>query len=97
MRAAELARKNGFRYATIRITSAKTRWGSCGSSGSLNFPWRLVMAPLDVIDYVIVHELVHLRIRNHSKRYWEAVKRIMPDYKARLDWLKQNGHRLQLT
>jgi hypothetical protein len=44
-----------------------------------------------------VHELVHLRIRNHSKRYWEAVKRIMPDYKARLDWLKQNGHRLQLT
>ena len=91
-----LAEQNGFTYSVIRINSAKTRWGSCGPKGSLNFPYRLVMAPEDVIDYVIVHELVHLRTRNHSKNYWDAVRKIMPDYKNRLNWLQENGHRLSL-
>jgi predicted metal-dependent hydrolase len=54
------------------------------------------MAPVDVIDYVIVHELVHLRVRNHSSQYWQIVKQIMPDYKERLNWLHENGHRLSL-
>ena len=93
-RTATLAAQNGFSYTTIRINGAKTRWGSCGPNGSLNFPWRLVMAPVEVVDYVIVHELVHLRIRNHSRRYWQSVKEIMPDYKQRLNWLHDNGHRL---
>jgi predicted metal-dependent hydrolase len=91
-----LAKNNGFEYTIIRINGAKTHWGSCGPKGSLNFPWRLVMAPEEVIDYVIVHELVHLRVRNHSRRYWQAVKGIMPDYKIRLKWLQENGHRLSL-
>jgi predicted metal-dependent hydrolase len=95
-RTATLAEIHEFKFSIIRINGAKTRWGSCGPKGSLNFPWRLVMAPLDVIDYVIVHELVHLRVRNHSPRYWEAVQRIMPDYKERLNWLHENGHRLSL-
>ena len=95
-RAAFLAEQNGFTYSVIRINAAKTRWGSCGPKGSLNFPYRLVMAPEDVIDYVIVHELVHLRTRDHSKSYWRAVQGIMPDYKSRLNWLQENGHRLSL-
>ena len=90
------AQNNGFDYSHVRITRAKTRWGSCSSKGSLNFTWRLVMAPIEVIDYVVVHELVHLRIRNHSKDYWQAVSKVMPDYQIRLGWLKENGHRLTL-
>ena len=95
-RTAALAEQNGFSYKIIRINGARTRWGSCGPKGSLNFPWRLVMAPGEVIDYVIVHELVHLRVRNHSRRYWHSVKEIMPDYKERLNWLHDNGHRLAI-
>lgn len=95
-RTATLAEQNGFDYSIIRINAAKTRWGSCGPKGSLNFPWRLVMAPGEVIDYVIVHELIHLRVRNHSKSYWQAVRGIMPDYKVRLNWLHENGHYLSL-
>ncbi len=96
-RAPVLAEEHGFEYSRVRITSAKTRWGSCGTNQALNFPWRLVMAPAEVIDYVIIHELVHLRIKNHSKRYWQSVSQLMPGYKERKAWLKVNGHRLQLT
>jgi predicted metal-dependent hydrolase len=95
-RVAEYARRYGFSYKQVKITSAVTRWGSCSSSGSLNFTWRLVMAPLDVIDYVVVHELVHTRVKNHSKDFWAEVKAIMPDYQARMEWLKRNGSRLKL-
>jgi predicted metal-dependent hydrolase len=95
-RSTDLADEHGFSFTIIRINGAKTRWGSCGPKGSLNFTWRLVMAPPDVIDYVIIHELVHLRVRNHSRRYWHAVGEIMPDYKSRLNWLAENGHHLSL-
>ena len=88
--------RHGFKYRKIRITSARTRWGSCSSMGNLNFTWRLVMAPPEVIDYVVVHELAHLRVNNHSKEFWKQVERIMPDYKQRLKWLKENGGKLTL-
>ena len=90
------AQENGFSYSRVRITSAKTRWGSCSSKGSLNFTWRLVMAPSEVIDYVVVHELTHLIIRNHSNDYWNEVGKVMPDYDQYRKWLKENGHRLTL-
>lgn len=90
------ARRNGFSFSRVRITSAKTRWGSCGPKGSLNFTWRLVMAPLEVVDFVVVHELVHLKIRNHSKKYWNELSALMPDYEQYRLWLKENGHRLTL-
>lgn len=90
------ARKNGFTYKRIRITRAKTRWGSCGPQGSLNFTYRLVMAPLEIIDYVVIHELVHLKVRSHSKTFWSDVEKLMPDYRYRIKWLKDNGHRLTL-
>jgi predicted metal-dependent hydrolase len=90
------ANQHGFTYRSLRITSANRRWGSCGPKGTLNFSWRLVMAPLAVIDYVIVHELVHLEIKNHSHAFWEQVAQIMPDYSVRIAWLKANGRNLHL-
>ena len=90
------ARKYGFKVGKIRISSARTRWGSCSAKETLSFTWRLVMAPLDVIDYVVVHELCHLRELNHSKAFWARVEKILPDYKKRRRWLKDNGSKLRL-
>ena len=90
------ARKHDFKPGKLRLSSAKTRWGSCSTKGTLSFTWRLVMAPLDVIDYVVVHELCHLKEMNHSKAFWAQVAAILPDYKKRRAWLKKNGGRLSL-
>lgn len=95
-RVSRLAQEFNFEYQHIRITSAKTRWGSCGSKGSLNFTWRLVMAPQSVIDYVVVHELVHLKVKNHSKEYWREVEKIMPEYREYKTWLNDNGQILTI-
>ncbi|MCF7908607.1 MAG: M48 family metallopeptidase [Candidatus Omnitrophica bacterium] len=84
----------GLRYKSLRISNAYKRFGSCSASGRLNFAWRLIIAPLQVIDYVIVHELAHLEVRNHSRRFWSKVKTIIPDYKKYQRWLKENGHLL---
>ena len=75
------AKKRGLKYNKINITNAQKRWGSCSSKGNLNFSWRLVMAPLPVLDYVVIHELVHLEERNHGKSFWDKVKMLMPDHK----------------
>ncbi len=83
-------------YVRVKITSARTRWGSCSSRGTLSFTWRLVMAPLQVIDYVVIHELAHLVEKNHSNRFWEKVRSMMGDYKQYIDWLKTNGQQLSL-
>lgn len=90
------AKLHGFRVGKIRISSARTRWGSCSSKETLSFTWRLVMAPLEVIDYVVVHELCHLNEMNHSRTFWARVEAILPDYKARRKWLKDNGAKLHL-
>jgi predicted metal-dependent hydrolase len=92
----EYAKQHGFVYSKIGITGARTRWGSCSAKGSLNFSWRLIMAPLEIIDYVIIHELVHLRYHNHSRAFWKGVADILPDYRARKAWLTQNSHRFTL-
>jgi predicted metal-dependent hydrolase len=81
----------------IRITSARSRWGSCSANNHLNFPYRLVMAPLDIIDYVVVHELVHTMVHNHGKGFWSKVSEILPDYRLRRKWLKVNGHLFDLN
>lgn len=90
------AREHGFQYTKIGITSARTRWGSCSASGSLNFSWRLIQAPIEVVDYVVVHELVHTVHHNHSKKYWNRVKQILPNYMECRKWLRKNGLRLLL-
>lgn len=88
--------KMGIQVKQINITSAKTRWGSCSSKGTVSFPWRLVMAPVPVIDYVVVHELVHILEKNHSKAFWDKVRAIMPDYQQKIRWLEVNGHILKM-
>lgn len=85
------AERLGFAYRRIKITSAHTRWGSCSPDGTLCFAYRLIMAPEEVIDYVALHELVHLEIKNHSREFWTRVEAIMPDFQSRLDWLNRNG------
>lgn len=81
----------GLKPISVKITEAKRRWGSCGAKGTLNFSWRLIMAPMEVIDYVIVHELVHIGQLNHSPEFWCQVADVLPDYKKREKWLKENG------
>lgn len=80
-RCRELALKYGFNYKSVRITSALSRWGSCSSQKTLNFSYRLIMSPKACIDYVIIHELCHLRQMNHSSKFWKEVSDIMPEYK----------------
>ena len=91
----ELAQRFGLIYKSLKINNARTRWGSCGHKGNINFTWRLIMAPVEVVDYVIVHELAHLKEMNHSARFWYEVGRMMPDYKKHEHWLKLNGHVLR--
>jgi predicted metal-dependent hydrolase len=91
-RVAFFSEKYGFQYKKIRISSARTRWGSCSSLGTLSFTYRLVMAPQEVQDYVVLHELVHTRVRNHSRSFWDSLGRLMPDYKTPRAWLKKNGN-----
>ena len=88
------ARQNDFQYKRIRITSARTRWGSCSATGALSFSWRLILAPLEVVDYVVVHELVHTVFHNHSKQFWDRVGTIMPDSTKHRRWLRENGRQL---
>jgi predicted metal-dependent hydrolase len=88
------AKKHAFTYNKLKLSSARTRWGSCSSTGTLSFTWRLVKAPLEIIDYVVLHELVHLKIHNHSKVFWAKVQEYLPDYKKRRTWLKEHGSQL---
>ncbi len=81
-------------FNRVFIRGQKTRWGSCSRLKNLNFNWRLVMAPLQVIDYIVAHELMHLIQPDHSKNFWSLVEGVCPDYKECRKWLKSNGHRL---
>ncbi len=89
-RACLYAGKMGVRFEKIRLSSARTRWGSCGRSGNLSFNWKLIQAPADVLDYVVVHELAHLVEHNHSRRFWAKVAEFCPGYRAAKHWLKSN-------
>jgi len=95
-RAKEIAVDIGVNPTSIEVKAYKSRWGSCHHDGRIYFNWRLIMAPVWVIDYVIVHELCHLIHHNHSKPFWHKVEEIMPDYKQAKEWLKINGLMLDL-
>jgi predicted metal-dependent hydrolase len=84
----------GVTYAQVQIRDQRTRWGSCSSRGTLSFNWRLALAPLEVLDYVVVHELCHLREPNHSSRFWRLVASRRPDWRRQRDWLAVNGPEL---
>jgi len=89
------AARMGVRPAGLGITSAQSRWGSCSGKGRLNFSWRLMMAPEEAVDYVIVHELAHLREMNHSARFWAEVATVLPDYSERRVALKEAGIKIR--
>jgi predicted metal-dependent hydrolase len=86
----------GYSPSSVRITDARQRWGSCTSKGGLNFSWRLIQAPLEIVDYVIVHELVHLKQPDHSPKFWAKVEVLMPDYNRRREWLRVNERLLRI-
>jgi hypothetical protein len=88
--------KTGHVPATIRITDARQRWGSCTQKGGLNFSWRLIQVPPEIFDYVVVHELVHISQPDHSKKFWAKVRKIMPDYEQRRNWLKDHEWLLKI-
>lgn len=81
----------GVAYNGVAFRRQKTRFGSCSSKKNLNFNIAIVLMPEEIVDYVIVHELAHLKEMNHSDNFWREVERIIPDYKARRKWLRKNG------
>lgn len=83
-------------YTGLSFADTKSRWGSCSHDNQLQFNWRLVMAPLLVINYVVVHELVHTQIKNHSPEFWRKVRSTNPSYRQQIKWLKENGEKLTL-
>lgn len=84
------------KYQKIRINTAKTRWGSCSAKGNINFSWRLMMAPLSAIEYVVIHELCHLKELSHSQKFWNLVKKWRPNYGESEAWLSENAWRCTL-
>ena len=84
----------GVDYGRITIRNQKTRWGSCSSKGNLNFNCLLMLAPKEIREYVIVHELCHRKQMNHSPAFWAEVERVMPDYREKRKWLKEHGEEL---
>lgn len=90
-RAEDFSRQMHVSYHSLRLSSAKTRWGSCSARGNLNFHWKLILMPPEILDYVVVHELAHLKEMNHSPRFWAIVESVLPDYRRRRRWLKVYG------
>ena len=84
----------GVRWSSIVIRDQRSRWGSCSTRGTLSFNWRLVLAPFEVLDYVVVHELCHLREPKHSRRFWRLVESSRPGWRAQRDWLHEHGPEL---
>ena len=95
-RAASYASLMGLEYAAIRITSAQTRWGSCSGKNSLNFTWRLAMCAPEAIDYVVVHELSHIRHKDHSRAFWALVERWCPDWRTQRQWLRDHRKLMEI-
>lgn len=93
--ALEHAEKLGVKPSRITVRDTNSRWGSCSSARSLSFSWRLILAPDFVLDYVVAHEVAHLREMNHSPRFWAHVKNLIADKAIAQDWLHANGRELQ--
>ncbi len=90
------AKRLNLKYGKIKISGANTRWGSCSGKNNLNFTWRLIMAPLEIIDYVIIHEITHIIEKNHSRDFWKRVAATIPDYHKKRKWLHANSHLLNI-
>lgn len=95
-RVAHFAAKVGVNTGAVQVKDLGYRWASCMANGDLHFHWKCMMAPLSVIDYIIVHELCHLRHRDHSDAFWNEVDKVLPDYRDRKEWLRARGAQLDL-
>jgi predicted metal-dependent hydrolase len=91
----ELAAQHGLTVARVSIRNQRTRWGSCGPDGHICLNWRLVLMPPEVRDYVLIHELMHLRRMDHSRAYWRLVAAACPDYPSAREWLRRHGPALR--
>lgn len=91
-----LVKTISFKPTSVGIKSYKSRWGSCSSKGKVDFNWKIVMAPNRIVDYVVAHELCHLKHHDHSPKFWKAVERLMPDYTNCREWLKNNAEGLDI-
>jgi len=89
-----LAAEYGFRFSKLTLRNQKTRWGSCSKKKYISLNWKLIKAPLAVIDYVILHELTHTQVFDHSKSFWLKLEQVCPDYKQAVQWLKKYGRYL---
>jgi predicted metal-dependent hydrolase len=89
------AARLGIDYGLVAVRDQRTRWGSCSRAANLAFNWRLLMAPNDVQRYVVVHELCHVRIRNHGKEFWRLLDQAMPAWREHAAWLREHGHELR--
>lgn len=92
IRVKENAKLMNVSYSEVYFSDTKSKWGSCSHGNKLQFNWRLVMAPLMVLNYVVIHELAHIEQKNHSDRFWRLVERYTPSYKQHRLWLKRNGN-----
>jgi len=90
------AEKLGVKYDHIRVIDLKNRWASCSDKKRLNFHWKCAMAPLSVINYIIAHELVHFKYKKHDRKFWNEVDKVIPDYKAHVEWLRSFGASMDL-
>ena len=84
----------GVEFGRVAVRDQRSRWGSCSAKGNLNFNWKLIMAPPEVLDYVVIHELCHRIEFNHSPRFWQLVRDQMPEYEDWKKWLKRHGSEL---
>ena len=96
VRVKALSALTGFAHKGIKLTSGRKRFGSCSSKDCLTFSWRLLLAPENVLDYVIIHELAHTVEKNHSKKFWDKIEVLMPGYKTAHTWLRDNGAALNI-
>ncbi len=94
-RVAKFSKALGLKPRRLSFRDQKTRWGSCSSTGALSFNWKLIAAPLEVVDYVVVHELCHLQHLNHSAKFWNLVETQVSEMKARKKWLRDHAHKLE--
>jgi len=88
------AERMGVEYKKLELRNQRTRWGSCSTGGTISLNWRLIMAPPEVVDYLVVHELAHLTEQHHGREFWQLVGKHIPDYKEKAEWLEQNSAQL---
>ena len=90
------AARAGTSYTTLSIRGQRTRWASCSSSGAMSFNWRLLLAPAEILDYVVEHEVAHLEVQDHSERFWALLASRSPGWREHERWLRRHGHVLKL-